>query len=1186
MVKKWKSKGESSHEARHRSTMMAMGLLYSGHVGRLLWPFRQGSRWLSPPISVLTLLVLSIFTVHGQALWYSENDLIFQGDTFYIYGDVKFAGSFDTLHHNGYKFYILDNADSSRGSWWINNASALYIDAVDWGRVVFAGGNQEIKGTQPTFFWHVEFSGAGTTNKRLRNEVYTYRVMLNDEVVYLDTLNFYVKVPPASVPWTPDQVIQRTGNLQPPLRSLTTRGMFSTTENRLDKGFLAIEGGTNTKYTFPVGDATKGLFRPVRMTVPASKSAYVKFISHSPAADGWDTTRLDTTVRQFAPSWYHVIHYGPDSTTVAADSLQIFFSPSNDGCLEGIAQWHTDISAKTDGNPPAWSANPHNSWSGYNLIWGNGDTLGAAEVITGNYYNFSGAKPYFALAQDIVPLVNGALEITANITHVACAGDATGAIDITVSGQAPFTFSWNTGATTEDVSGLPAGTYWVTVTDGRGCSKTDTFTITEPPALVIDSITTVDPSGCGTNDGSATVWVSGGTAPYTYSWSNGQTTATATGLGGGSYTVTVTDANGCQVSGTANLTDPAAPIITLDSVRDVSCNGGADGGIWITVTGGTSPYSYSWSNGATTDDITGLSAGSYSVTVTDAGGCTASQSYTVNEPPALVIDSVKTQDPSTCGASDGSATAYVSGGTAPYSYLWQPGGQTTNPATGLSAGLYTVYVTDAKGCIDSATVGLTDPGAPVITTDSVVDISCNGAADGAIYITVTGGSGNYSYSWNHGATTEDVTNLAAGNYSVSVTDNTTGCSATQSYTVTEPPVLVIATDSVVDVKCFGESTGGIFVSISGGTPGYTYSWNNGATTEDLANVPAGTYNLTVTDANGCTQTMTFTVQEPPQLVIALDSTVNVRCAGEATGAVFISVNGGTPGYTYSWDNGTTSEDLTNVPAGNYTVTITDANGCTQQRSFNITEPDPLDTANVQVIAPRCYDTLGSVTVQIVGGVSPYQVSWSNGSTGASLQAPPGTYTATVQDANQCTWTFNIQIPAGAPPVLVQAHEDTIVITYGDTAWLNAQTTGIDNYTWNPDSNLVEVAPGQAYALPQDSTYFVVTGYDSAGCVSTDTIWVFVLKDLELYVPNFFSPNGDGVNENWEIFGPIAEVLYCRIVNRWGNLVYESTDLKPQQVWDGQCQSGPCPDGVYVYELRIKLLNGEIVNLQGHVALSR
>ncbi len=1165
---------------------VTMGKCIKGYVSYFLSPFRQGSCFSSPLAIVFMVLLFVANAAFGQALWYSENDLIFQGDTFYIYGDVEFAGSYDTLHHNGYKFYIFNNSDSSRGAWWINNSAGLYIDAVNWGRVVFMGDSQEVRGNQPTFFWHVEFSGTGNTHKFLRQSVSTYRVMLNDEIVHLDTFDFHIKASPSTVPWTASQIIQRQGNLMPPIRSLTTQGMFSTAENSLTKGFLVIEGTVSSKYTFPVGDANKNLFRPVRMTIPTGKAAYVKFISHSPNTDGFSDSRTDTTINTFSPAWYHVIHYGPDSTTIASDSLQIFFSPSNDGCLEGIAQWHTDISATQDGNAPAWSANPHNSWSGYNLIWGNGDTLGAAEVITGNYYNYSGGKPYFALAQDIVPIVNGALEVSANITNVLCAGDSTGAIDLTVTGTAPFSFVWNTGATTEDVSGLPAGTYWVTVTDGRGCSKTDTFVITEPPALVIDSITTVDPSGCGTNDGSATVWVSGGTGSYSYSWSNGQTTATATGLSGGSYTVTVTDANGCQVSGTANLTDPSAPTIALDSIRDVSCNGGSDGAIWITVSGGTGSYSYSWSNGATTEDVSNLSAGSYSVTVTDGAGCSSSKSFTVGEPPALVIDSVKTQDPSACGANDGSATAYVSGGTTPYSYLWQPGGQTTNPATGLSAGSYMLYVTDAKGCIDSTSFGLTDPGAPVITTDSVVNISCNGASDGAIYITVSGGSGSYSYSWSNGATTEDVSNLGAGNYTVSVTDNNNGCTATQSYSITEPPALVLSLDSLVDVNCFGGSDGGIFVSVSGGTPGYSYSWSNGATTEDVSGVPAGTYILTTTDANGCTRMDTFTISEPSELLIATDSTVDVLCAGDSTGGIFISVSGGTPAYSFSWNTGATTEDLNNIPAGTYTVTVTDNNGCTKQQSFTINEPSPLDTTSLQVSAPACGDTVGSISVQITGGTSPYQVSWNNGASGTNIQVKPGTYTATVNDANNCSFTFSVTVPAPPSPVSIVAKEDTLIITYGDTAWLDVQTPGITNYTWSPDTNLVEVQPGLAYSIPTDSVIFIVSGIDSAGCSSSDTIWVFVLKEIELYVPNFFSPNGDGVNENWEIFGPVAEILECRIINRWGNIVYEGTGVGGRIIWDGQCSVGPCPEGVYVYELKLRLANGEQVNLQGHVALSR
>ncbi len=1215
---------------------------------------------------IAVVLALSICVLNAQQpLWYSENDLIFQGDTIYVYGDVEFSGTHDTLIHNGNLFIVNDDATASRGSWWVNNSSGLYITdgANSFGRVVFAGSQpQEIKGLQATYFWNIEFTGSGNAHKRIFGPgVYTYRVNVNNELVFLDTTNFHVLSVPAGVPWTNTQRILRAGPTASPVMDSITQGSFITSK-QTGKGYLVVHAGSSDEKQFlPIGDTSGGgMFRPVEIKIQANQTLFAKLINKDPNVDGYNTSRFDTTIVTMSPNWFHELYYG-NSSQVANDSVKFFFSTSGDGCIEGVAQWRTSENATVDNSPPAWSANPQGAWSQQSLTIFSADTLSYVSVVIGNYYNNAsqGAFPYFSMASELKANVPGALEIQANVTDVSCNGANDGSISITVTGgQAPYTYSWNTGATSSSISGLSGGQYWVTVIDAKGCSQTDTFIVNEPPVLVIDSITKTDPSACGASDGSATVYASGGTTPYNYLWSPGsQTTQTATNLPAGAYQVIVTDVNGCADTGTVTLNEPNPPVISLDSISDVQCGGGSDGAVYITTSAGTPPYSYAWSNGATTEDISGVPAGQYVVTVTDNAGCSAKDTFVVSEPPALVIDSIIKTDPSSCGASDGSASVYASGGTTPYAYSWSPSGQTTQTATGLSAGNHTVTVTDAKGCTVSGTASLSDPNAPQIALDSVVDVTCYGNTDGAVYITVSSGTTPYTYSWSNGATTEDITGIGAGSYSIQVTDNV-GCIASATYTVNEPDSISVIVDSIVDVKCNGNSDGAVYISVSGGTSPYSYSWNNGSTNQDLIGAPIGNYSVVITDSKGCQKNAgPYSINEPPALVIdsivkqdptscnnpngtatvyvsggtplytyswssgdntqtannlsdttysvivtdkngcvvtgsitlqgpvitiVVDSIKDVLCNGDNNGGIFISVSGTSAPFSYTWSNGATTEDLSNISGGTYTVTIVDSGGCKQDTSFTVNEPPALDTS-ISKTAPTCKDSIAQITVNISGGTSPYSVSWSDGSTGTSVTLPPGTYSATITDNNGCQLQFSVDVPTPQPLATINVVEDTIVMDYGDTISIDATTNGIVNYTWTPGIGISDSASSSVLLYPGDTVRYIVMGEDANGCVSYDTLWVFVkFSELELYVPNFFSPNGDGHNDYYEVYGPVKEIITFRVFDRWGNLVYETTGRELK--WDGTCKGTPCNSGVYVYELELILTTGETIKMTGHVAL--
>lgn len=718
----------------------------------------------------------------------------------------------------------------------------------------------------------------------------------------------------------------------------------------------------------------------------------------------------------------------------------------------------------------------------YTYFWSNGQTTEDVSGLT--------AGVYFVQIQDsrncIVSnsfTVGGGTSLAINVdstTNILCYGDTTGAIYISVSGgTAPLTFAWSNGAATEDITNVPAGSYTVTVTDASGCQDAATFTITQPsPFVASAAVTNVTCNGAA--DGAIDVTVTGGVSPYAYAWSNGATTQDLTGLSGGTYNLTVTDANGCTINLSATVTEPT-PLAIQGSVSDVSCNGGANGIVSVSVSGGVPSYTYLWSNAGTSSAIYNVAAGSYTVTVTDANGCTAAQTFTVNEPTVLTVSASGT--PVSCnGGADGTATATAAGGTGPYTYQWSNFASGAS-ASGLAAGTYTVVATDSKGCTASATYTVTEPSA-IAVAETITNVTCNGGNDGSISISISGGTGPFNVSWSNGTnttatTTSLVSNLAAGTYTATITD-ANACTLTVTYTVTEPTAIVSST-VVTNADCNGAATGAVDLSVSGGTPNYTYAWSNGALTQDLTGVAAGVYTVTITDANGCTDTTSATVTEPTAVQLQA-SVVDASCNGATDGDIYLSVYGGTGNYTFAWSNAATSQNLINVAPGTYDVTVTDANGCTATGSYTINDPAPV-SSTLTVTNVDCYGaSTGSADLTPAGGTAPYTFLWSNFSVSEDLTGvPAGTYTVVITDANGCRAV------------------DTAVITQNTAIAISGTVTNVTCFGAADGSVLVTVTGGTApytYAWSSGGTAdleqglapgtYTVTVTDDLGCTMTAT----------------------------------------------------------------------------------------------------
>ena len=668
--------------------------------------------------------------------------------------------------------------------------------------------------------------------------------------------------------------------------------------------------------------------------------------------------------------------------------------------------------------------------------------------------------------------------ITASIgvdSNVSCNGFADGGVTVSVSGgTGTYTYGWGTGASTASLTNLTAGSYSVAITDANGCSGFTLGTVTEPTVLTLNVIVDSNISCNGFADGRATASASGGTMPYTYAWSNAATTASITGVVAGTYSVTVTDANGCTSTSSATITQPAALIATSVVDSNISCNGFSNGVASASAAGGTMPYTYAWSNSATTASITGVVAGTYSVTISDNNGCTSTSSNTITQPAALIAASVVDSNTTCNGFSDGGATASASGGTGAYTYAWSASTSsatiaTTASITGVMAGTYSVTVTDANGCTAFSSSTVTQP--TMITASIGVDsnVSCNGFADGGVTVSVSGGTGTYTYGWGTGASTASLTNLTAGSYSVAITD-ANGCSGFALGTVTEPTVLTLNVIVDSNISCNGFADGGATASASGGTMPYTYAWSNAATTASITGAVAGTYSVTVTDANGCTSTSSATITQPAALIATSVVDSNISCNGFSDGGASASAVGGTMPYTYAWSNAATTASITGVVAGTYTVTVSDANGCTSTSSATVTEPATL-VATVAVDSNEsCLNTNdGGLTTSTTGGTASFTYLWSNGATSTSITGlTAGSYTVTITDANGCTDASSATITHGL------ATSASITVTQCDS-----YTSPSGNYSWNVSG-----------------TYFD-TIQNSVGCDSNLTINLTILNSTTL-----------------------------------------------------------------------------------------
>ncbi|HET6989800.1 MAG TPA: SprB repeat-containing protein, partial [Bacteroidia bacterium] len=736
------------------------------------------------------------------------------------------------------------------------------------------------------------------------------------------------------------------------------------------------------------------------------------------------------------------------------------------------------------------------NWTGPSGNLGSGNPITVCPVATSTYTctvtNTTCSGNVVVSATQTVT-VSSPFTLAPSQTNVSCFGGCNGTASVTPSVGGTYTYVWTPSVSaTSSASGLCAGSYTVAATNTTGCTVTQTFVITAPPALVASSGGQTNITCNGSCNGSATVTITGGTPGYTYSWApSGGTAISVTGRCVGTYTCTITDSHGCTATQTFNITQPPA-LTATQSHTNVSCFGGTNGTATVSPSGGTPGYSYSWNSAPvqTTATATGLAAGTYTCTITDANGCITTQTVTITSPTA--VTATQSQVNVNCnGGCNGSATVSPSGGTPGYSYSWLPSGGNAVTASPLCAGTYTCTITDANGCSITKTFTITQPS--VVTASSTITPATCGGNNGSATATGAGGVGPYTYSWNTAPVqnTATATGLIAGSYTCTVTDSH-GCTTTTVAAVTSTGGISANITASINVSCFGGANGSATAAPIGGVGPYTYSWNTAPVqnTATATGLIAGSYTCTVTDFNGCIATTSVIITQPPVLTSAISGNTNVSCNGGTNGSATVLAGGGSPGYTYSWNSAPVQTTLSasNLPAGNYTCTVTDSHGCTSTASVVITQPTPVTATTSQVNELCNGGTNGSAAVNASGGTPGYTYSWNSApvqTTATATGLPAGSYTCTITDANGCSITKTVTL---TQPAAVTVSTTTTPSTCGNpngTATVTAGGgTGPYTYSWS-------TAPVQTTATATGLLMgsYTVTVTDINGCTQTATATV-------------------------------------------------------------------------------------------------
>lgn len=964
----------------------------------------------------------------------------------------------------------------------------------------------------------------------------------------------------------------------------------------------------------------------------------------------WSTTMLDISVLQNIPSGPYAVTVTDGNGCFATASATL----SQPAPLQVLAS-NTFITNATctgseNGAITVGATGGTSNTGNYTYAWSGGlgtvvaATSTVANLNPGSYTVTVTDNNGCTLTRTFTVAATKTLSINALVTDITCFGANDGQVEASGSatGAPPFgafTYSWSNTQNTSTIMNLGPGSYILTLTDSdpAGCQAVDTFQVVQPEQLVVQALEIVNET-CqgGGGDGSITLGVTGGTYPYSYSWSNTQTDSIAINLVEGSYTVDVQDANGCMAQATFPITAPTPPSIDQLDDDTLDCAGDTNGSLTVVASaGGAAISTFAWSNSASGATISGLSPGTYIVTVTAVDGCFSVDTAAVIAPAPLMLDSIVSNSPNCPGDDNGQLIVFVSGGTTPYTYNWPgqpPSGNNLLP--GLSAGNYVVTVVDANNCPSITALGtVEDPPSIVITFSNIQSVSCfEGVCDGQATATAMyddNSAGLFNFTWESGemdmgALSSTATQLCKAEQTLVVTDDN-GCFSTEVANIPNPDPITINA-SIDGVSCNGLANGSIALAPFGGTPGFTYFWaHSGETTATVSGLAAGAYNVEVTDANGCVQSQDLDVGEPDALILSVDENISrdVSCFGSEDGILAVQYNsndminqvGNSP---YTWSSNVpigsaspSSPVAQNLPAGTYSVTITDLEGCQDSLSFSIIEPAEIVAIVPDPEDPLCFNSTAKVFIDTIYGgagtmLGDYQYMVDNN----GILLPPsipadifgdGDHEVEIFDQNGCSTIVIVNIDQ-PEEILVTFPEDPFVVELGDTSRqlqpvITPLSTQVDSFRWSPAEYLSDPTVRNPFVRPLESLDYELTVIDVNGCEGVGSVFVELDANRNLYIPNAFSPNGDGANDEFRIYPCIGvtKILSVNIFNRWGDLVYQTEGADVSNglycsnglvLWDGRFKDKTLNLGVYVYLIEVEFLDNVRLVYRGDVSLVR
>ena len=787
--------------------------------------------------------------------------------------------------------------------------------------------------------------------------------------------------------------------------------------------------------------------------------------------------------------------------------------------------------------------------------------------------------------------------ITTTTTPATCNGTATGSVTISASGGTPgYTYAVDAGTygATTTISGLSAGAHTVRVKDANNCIFTSSITITEPTAISVDSIRITIPLCWGGNNGSAVIYAAGGTPGYTYAIGAGaySSSSTFTTLSAGTYTLHIKDANNCVKDTNIIVADPPS-MVPGAAVVPATCQTLANGQVTLSVSGGTPAYTYAMGTGSYTSSnvFSPLASGTYTFHIKDAMGCVKDTTVTVTNSIHVTASFTITQ-PLCNGDANGVVVVTGASGLSPYTYALGTGTYSSSGSfSGISAGPNTFHISDANGCISDTTITVAQPSIvfPVI---NITRPSCFGYSDGAIGVGGTGGTAPYTFALNGTSfiTTTSFNSLAAGTDTITIQD-AHGCLHDTVITITQPAPLGVSGISVTNVSCNGGADGMVTVTATGGTPAYQYAANAGSyqVSNVLTGFTAGIPVIHVRDANGCTKDTFAIITQPDPLVITGVNITNPTCEGYADGAFTVTVAGGTTPYRYSTDNISfvISATFNTLTEGSYTIFVNDNNGCIADTSVTLTGYPHIIIDSVLITPAGCAGREdGKVVLVASGGNPPLVYSLNGGAPTLGLNGftalMAGTYTATITDNKNCKKDSIIVVPQpDTLRVRTQVTDNNCTGADVEGAVIANVTGGTGPYTyiWSNDTTGLSFITGLA-----NGTYSVRVR-DINNCEDSTSVTVTYDNCCTPYLPNAFSPNGDGNNDVYRmVYKGDITIIDFSIYNRFGERVFHTNNNTDS--WNGTYKDEPCDIGSYYYYIKLYCGNkrNKVLEFKGDVTL--